>query len=244
VEENTALALPGQVENVFLSARNSKEMAESQSKLAGWLQGKMNSCETEATNLRKAADHAKKMKWNHKNLLAAFSREMRRVVYYEKLLKAVQAGYVLIPWNWMDVFAVRVKRDSPRTTFAESNERKNAINRLPDARPDNLRAGEGRYVADNVMGKATRYSELKDGKEVVKWSAYPTDFMDVEFPLAAAKPELMNATANAMALKIFDEIGVSPARSGKDPLIIGSIRGPQYKKQFFLIAWYLDTRAL
>jgi hypothetical protein len=104
--------------------------------------------------------------------------------------------------------------------------------------------GEGRYVADNILGDGTEYTEKKDGKDIIKWSAWATDFMDVAFPLQAAKPELMNATAQAMALKIFDEIGVAPNRRGKDPLILGVINGPQFRKQYFLIAWYLDTRAL
>jgi hypothetical protein len=107
--EETALALPN-VENVFLAARNSQEMSQAQSQLTEWLRKKIAFCESEATGLRKAVDHAKKMKWQHKPLMAAFSREMRRVLYYEKLLKAVEAGFTLVPFTFMDVFAVRVKR--------------------------------------------------------------------------------------------------------------------------------------
>jgi hypothetical protein len=44
--------------------------------------------------------------------------------------------------------------------------------------------------------------------------------------------------------RVQDEIGVSPNRRGKDPVILGRIKGPQYKSQYFLLAWYLDTRAL
>lgn len=232
-------------ENVFLMARNSAEMAQSQTKLADWLRGKMQSCEDAATELRKAANHAKAMKWDHKKIRSAFTREMQRVVYYEKLLKAVEAGYVLVPWTWMDVFAVRVKRATPRYDSRTASDYQDAINKLPDAAPENLKAGEGRYVADVVTGTAHSYTDKDDkGKDIVKYEAHPVGFADVEFPVIAAKPELMNATANAMALKIFDEIGIAPNRRGKDPLIFGRIKGPQYKQQSFLIAWYVDTRAL
>jgi hypothetical protein len=241
----TALATrPEKIENVFLSARNSQELSAAKEKLATWLKAKIDFCEREATGLRKSAEHAKKMKWQHKPLLSAFSREMQRVTYYEKMLQAVEAGYTIIPWNWMDVFAVRVNRETPKRGEGDGADFQAAINRLPDAKGENLKAGVGRYVGDSVIGTATAYTKTENGKEITRYSAWPTDFTEVDFPVMAAKPELMNATAAAMALKIFDEIGVAPNRRGRDPLILGTIKGPGYVKQHFLIAWYLDTRAL
>lgn len=244
MSEELAVATVPNVENVFLTARNSQEMSKAQGDLADWLKAKIRHCESEATALRKAAEHAKKMKWQHKPLLTAFSGEMRRVIYYEKLLKAVQNGYVLVPFGWADVFAVRVKSDTPTNSTATGSKHQAAINNLPDVKGSNLAAGEGRYVSENPLGSAAAYTETKDGKTIMRWSAWSTDFQDVEFPVNAAKPELMSATAQAMALKIFDEIAVAPNRRGRDPVILGIVRGPNYRKQHFLIAWYLDTRAL
>ena len=61
----------------------------------------------------------------------------------------------------------------------------------------------------------------------------------------------MDATAAAMAMKIFDRIGVVPQTRRKgyrgDPIVLGQItrkEGWQTKTASFLIAWYLDPRTL
>lgn len=73
-------------------------------------------------------------------------------------------------------------------------------------------------------------------------------FAELEFPLAIAHPVVMDATSHAMALKIFDRIGIVPQslRHG-DPIVLGQIirkQGWQTKTASFLIAWYLDVRTL
>lgn len=244
MSEELAVAIPN-VGNVFLTACNSQEMCKTQGDLAQWIKAKIKHCESEATTLRKAAEHAKKMKWQYKPLLAAFSREMRRVIYYEKLLKAIDSGYVLMPFAWSDVFAVRVNSVTPTSANGpERDDSQSAINALRGVEGTNLRAGEGRYVSENPLVQSAGCTETKDGKSITRYTAWRTGFQDVEFPITAAKPELMNATVQAMALKIFDEIAVAPNRRGKDPVILGIVKGPNYRKQHFLIAWYLDTRAL
>ena len=61
---------------------------------------------------------------------------------------------------------------------------------------------------------------------------------------------MMNATQEAMALRVFDQVGISPQGSVRaaDPLIIGQILGHKegYKRKTisFLIAWHLDLRSL
>jgi hypothetical protein len=55
---------------------------------------------------------------------------------------------------------------------------------------------------------------------------------------------LMTATQHAMSMKIFDEIAIAPSRRGKDPLILGIVKGGKRGPICFLIAWYLDTAAL
>jgi hypothetical protein len=63
-----------------------------------------------------------------------------------------------------------------------------------------------------------------------------------------AKPEIMNATAAAMRMKIFDQIGVMPhTRKKEDPVIIGQIiRKVGYTKHTvsFMIAWHLNTNVI
>jgi hypothetical protein len=69
------------------------------------------------------------------------------------------------------------------------------------------------------------------------------------FPLNVARPQIMEATAQAMVAKCFDEIGICPQTKQADPLIIGRIatkrRGWQEPSMIsFLIAWHLDLRTL
>lgn len=64
----------------------------------------------------------------------------------------------------------------------------------------------------------------------------------------------MNATAEAMALKVFDQIGIcQPTRNAGitrkgDPLIIGQILGKRegwsQKCVSFIIAWHLNLKDL
>jgi hypothetical protein len=87
-------------------------------------------------------------------------------------------------------------------------------------------------------------------KTSIEWTHRP-ETGGVDFPLIAAVPYVMSATQQAMAKRLFDQIGVSPqdgARSA-DPLIIGQILGVHQgysgrKTASFLIAWHLDLRTL
>jgi hypothetical protein len=81
----------------------------------------------------------------------------------------------------------------------------------------------------------------------------PTEFNEAEFPVMAAHPVVMEATARARDMNVFDQIGICPPtrRRGKgDPLIIGQIIetmpkwGEPPKVISFLIAWYLDLRTI
>jgi len=62
------------------------------------------------------------------------------------------------------------------------------------------------------------------------------------------KPQIMEATSRAMALKIFDRFGVFPPTQDDDPVILGQIvhKAGQYRTKIvsFLIAWHLNTNVL
>ena len=97
-----------------------------------------------------------------------------------------------------------------------------------------------------------RVPQTVDGNEY-----FNKAFEDVEFPLDLAKPELMRITSEAMALKLFDEIGVlrvqrdDTAVAKGDPVILGRIIHPVGRdynsartRLTFFIGWYVDTRDL
>jgi hypothetical protein len=57
----------------------------------------------------------------------------------------------------------------------------------------------------------------------------------------------MQATSRAMALEIFDEIGVFPPTKKEDPVIIGRVnlnhKGMK-RTVSFMIAWHLNTNQI
>jgi hypothetical protein len=242
MSDENAIVKVGKVENVFLAARNSREMASSQKQLEDWLGTKRNSVQVEYNELCAAIRHAESCKWNTKALVSARSKARGRFVYYDKLLKATQAGYIIIPWMSYDAFAIRVVREEAKLLSSRNDY---SYPSAPEQPSDVASAGEGRYVStksDSYPDNSIRKD--KQGQEInVYETNTTTEFKDVEFPVLAAKPTLMSAAANAMALKIFDEIGIAPNRRGRDPFIVGTVKGPK-GPQIFLIAWYLDTRAL
>jgi hypothetical protein len=124
--------------------------------------------------------------------------------------------------------------------------------RVPDERPQILPPGEGNYRSPEQLVRNDRGSRKDDkGKDVFFHRQWATEFDSIEFPVIAAVPYVMKATEEAMALRVFDQIGISPQGSVRsaDPLIIGQIllgTGPVWRTKHisFLIAWHLDLRTL
>lgn len=131
----------------------------------------------------------------------------------------------------------------------------------------NLPVGTGRYVDETNPHRDLSYDSKERNPQTgeiktvhhrqTQITAYDEG---VDFPVALVRPEILAATERAMALKIFDEIGVvhgqgtmSKRQRRSDPIVIGRTldggKGRGYggePKHFvtFFIAWWLDTRAL
>ena len=231
-------------ESLFLVARDKQEMVQANLQLVSWLGGKLASIKANEKELEEAVEHARMRKWATKPLKSQLSLVRRQGIYYQKLKAAVEAGYTLVPLPWQnEEFAIRVKRTrATERTFSSKWEDGAAI---PEQKTDSPPLGDGRWVSPQSEGEHWEETRENDeGKKVPKYFAASTDFAEVAFPLMAAKPELMNATAEAMALKMFDKIVISPGLRGRDPLILGVVNGPGTKEQAFLIAWYLDVRGM
>jgi hypothetical protein len=237
---------------MHLVAADPQEMAAARDHLAEFLQLKIVEARTEASDVSEAISAAVQNSWNCAALDRQDQRLKSRVIFYEKALAVVEAGYMLIPNFPLSIFAVRVNRKAPlrRTAFSSSSYGGTNAS-IPDEKSQALAVGEGRYVSPSQLVHRENFTEEKEGK-TVNWtqSAWPVEFDSVEFPLVAARPVVMEAAARAMALKLFDEIGICPPQQQPDPLIIGRIvmkrqhgwREP--KSLSFLIAWHLDLRAL
>jgi hypothetical protein len=245
------LAVQNETKSVHLVARSPQEMAAAQEDLGAWLTAKVAAIDQEVSELKAATEAAIHNGWQYQTLAGQLSKARQQHVYYAKMLQAVKAGYCIIPNFPIDVFAIRVTREKPSaraasTNWANSDPGRMIADETPDIRP----AGEGRYESPSQTVKRWSAPPTKDaqGKEIVTRWAKPVNFGDISFPLIAAQSVVMNSTQQAMALQLFDAIGICPeSRPKGDPMIIGQIRLSKArgaKMASFIIAWHLDVRTL
>lgn len=167
----------------------------------------------------------------------------KRLTYYEKCLAAVEAGFLIVPNMPMSLFAIRTNKNRPKGR--EHSHRDPWEGQTAPGLPE----GEGRYVGENATFRPVqRYEkDSKTGMTNPVTTYVPDDFSEVDYPLAVAEPRIMGKTAAAMAMKVFDEVGVVVDERRGDPIVLGRIRltsAFQSPRISFLIGWYIDTRTL
>jgi hypothetical protein len=226
--------------NLQLVATSAEEMGVAQQQMVGWFGGKIEVLKRDLDEAGQELEIAMRNGWKCDALRKQCNVIAGRIRFYDKCLKASEAGYCVIPNMPCDQFAIRVDRQAPKWV-----EQPSWNTEALDPKPSNLPAGEGRYVGDESF-KTTRSETRGEGDKaanVVLWRA--TDFDEVDFPVSIRKPAVMTQTARAMAMKCFDAVGVIPSRRRRgDPLVLGLVTGPNKKLITFLIAWYVDTREL
>lgn len=229
------------VTDLALVALTPADMAPAQAELLTWCDRKVAAVKAELADLEANLEIATASGWKHASVVASINRAAKRVLYYEKIQAAVAAGYLIVPNFPVDVFAVRVQRAKPRETEA-SYSRSGKF----DAKPELLAAGEGRYVDDRVFTIDESYTETQEGKERRVDRHVSADYDAVDFPVTMVKPAILSATQRAMALKVFDQIGVVQNQSGRDPIIVGQLLDPRGngRRATFFVAWWLNTRDL
>ena len=238
-------------------AVNSTEMVAQKAGIQSWLERKVQSIEDDIVSIQATYDAAVKHKWKSSTFKGQLEREKRKHLYYGKLLAACEAGFTVVPNMEVNVFAIRVNRGPSWTSDYGSSTYgyHDAAPSVPDETEQRLSVGEGRYESPLVKFREDRsqHKEIKDGKEVTTYEVeqYCDGFREIEFPLAVAHPLVMNATARAMAMKIFDRIGMVPQtrrrRYRGDPIVLGQItlkEGYSTRTASFLIAWYLNPETL
>lgn len=233
--------------DINVTATTPDEMQESQSRLVSWCKRKVELCAIEAAELQENLEIAIKNKWKTSTLRRHASKAAKRVVYYQKILAALEAGYCIVPNFPVDLFAIRTKKKKPTQCWHFGTYEASQWHFMQKA--GLLPAGEGRYVSNDPLVKSTSYQETKpDGRKVTQYEERATDFDDVEFPIQMAKPKIMEATSRAMALKIFDQFGLFAQGTG-DPIITGEIVHPEntfkapahMRKITFMVAWHVNT---
>ena len=225
-----------------LVASTPTEMQLSQNALISWMDKKIERQLALTAELEENLAIARKNKWRTKTLERHARIAGKKVEFYRKIKMALEAGYHIIPSMPFDFFAIRTDRSKPlpkgTTTKWDSHQQQ----------AQTLAAGEGGYVSDVPFKAITDEKTEKNHKgEIVTrdwWEA--TEWDDVEFPFQLAKPQILEATGRAMALKIFDRIGVLPSRPKKDPIVAGEILDPSSPNGgvTFLITWFLDVDSI
>ena len=243
-------AMPAPAEDIVVFARTQGEMALAQDALVDWCQRKVAHLEKERRSAEENRDAAAAAKVATAPWKRLVSIAKRRVLYYRKILAALEAGYCIVPDFPINVIAVRTKKLKP----TDRGNRHNWASSVKSEAPQLLPVGEGEYVNPDPSHYVERETiEKKDHNgEIakVKETKYVTcdDFDEIDFPLRIVRPQVLKSYQRAMEKKLFDSIGVLPNnKRSPDPMIVGRIEtteGNRRKQLSFLIGWWIPTASL
>lgn len=243
-ETNTTTPDTPPEQDLTLVALTPADLAPAQASLVAWCDRKIAAMEAERADLAANLELATAHGWKHASVVATLNRTHKRVLYYQKMKAAVEAGYLIVPNFPIDVFAVRVQR-AKQPEQSDSYEYNRAYQ---TARPELLPAGAGRYVDERLQITDNSHERrLADGKTEHVSRFTSGDYDDIDFPVTLVKPAVLQATQRAMALKVFDEMGTveNSSRRG-DPIVVGRLIDPRSHGRCttFFVAWWLDTASL
>lgn len=251
-----------------LVATDPMQMMAAQGDLKAWLEQRLTILERDIVEANAALNEARKNGWATAALTSARNRAVDDETFYNKILMAVEAGYVPIPDFPIQVFAVR-RGEQPKQqsqTFIGSVSADNTFLGQP-VEPDCAPAGVGNYrnpqpsTADWARENTLATPENKQPRYYTTVTRFSHPAAPISFPQASARSPVMRATAKAMKEKVFDQVGVClptravaggrqvqrGARAG-DPLIIGQVVrkrvGSREKIVSFIIAWHLNLNDL
>lgn len=232
--------------NVEVTATRPLEMHQAQSALVVWCAGKIGQLRAEQRDVRDALEQAKKNKWAHGALDRQVRLYERRIVFYGKMKRALEAGYYIVPNFPVTMFAVRTEQNKPGSGFVTDQWHPGDAHFEQHAQQ--LEEGEGEYRNPFPLVRSYAHKDDK-GKDVHDYWA--DAWRDLEFPVTMMKAKCIEATNKAMGLMVFDEFGICPPRQLRrgDPIIVGRLIDPRSTKYdrktvSFLIAWHLDTATL
>lgn len=231
----TDVAIAGTPANIHVIAGTPAEMERAHNSLVTWSEAKVAHALSEVGDAQRCLHAAQEAGMSVRRFQSSLRSARRRLTFYQKINAALKAGYYIVPPFPVDVFAIRTNRAEPKSetstyswdTFDQAHK---SHPRLP--------VGEGRYVSNRP--------EIGERKDDEKTTVYPKKFKDVEYPFSLVKPEIIEATAKALKAKIFDRLGVLPARRSADPIVVGQVLPPDpYGTPVtFFVAWWLDTSTL
>lgn len=223
-----------------LVAFSPMELQGAQTELTEWLGRKVKEVRDNLSEVKANLEHAREAKWRVKPWENQVAKAKHQLIFYSKIKKAVELGYLIIPNFPIDAFAVRVKRDSPRGDASQNYY--NAFLQSCQV----LEEGKGRYVSDRPEIHQLEAQGAKEGEKVTIYN--PEYFKDVEFPVVVVKPSILEKTTKALRHLLFDEVGLVGVSRKSDPIVCARIYSPKvgYSQKFvtFFIAWWLDFESL
>jgi hypothetical protein len=239
-----------------LVAVDGPQLVSAHGRMISWARAQVATMEAEKQAEEESLAIAVSRKWATAGLRRRVSMLGKRREFYEKIEQALLAGFVIVPNFEMNVFAIRTTKESPnhlRANVASWNANRSVGLRQP---AETLPAGEGKFVNPNLYEYHSSY-ETKDseGKKGVQHYRQSTGgFQNIDFPIVLAKPVVMSKSAEAMAQRVFDEIGVArdsgaeAHRGGRvgDPFVLGRCRNPRKNRPdiTFFIGWLFDPTRL
>lgn len=232
------------VDNPQFYALDPEQLAHAQTGLVAWAEEKVRTLRAQFEEQGRALEDAARTPFS--NQQAQWRRELNKtgevIDFYEKVRDALAAGYIIVPDFPINVFAIRTDADAPSgETVSHTYHRRMEFPQAPGVLP----AGEGRNVAPIP---ATRHEDFKNEKDEIRRRWVATTFREVAFPARLVRAEILTATQKALALKVFDEVGMVGTPRKADPIVVGKIIDPRDKyrqrKIAFFIVWWLDTATL
>lgn len=232
-------------------ARNPQEMNVAQAQLVRWSASKIADVQGEVADLKENTEIAVRNGWRSTTLKRQLSRAEARLRFYEKVKAALDAGYCIVPGFPIDVFAIRTDKGEPAGRASHIDTPPLRAPSLNDQQSESPPLGAGDYVSPQATTmESRRPAETTAGHqqrtEITVWA---DAFREVDFPFTFAQPAVLQATEQAMAARIFDELGVSPTRQRRaagDPMVIGRIYAPggerwqrESRSVSFVVAWFL-----
>lgn len=224
-------------------AVNPQQMQEAQSQTMEWVDAKLAAAQRERDNADTIFEQLAVRGMKQDAAKALLDKAAKRVMFYEKVKAALAAGYYIIPPFNIQLFAIRTDRVHPNKN--RSDVARGGWNQ--EQSPRLLPVGAGRYVDPQpnryAVGTEQRpaYNDPNKTRDV---SIYENrEFRDeIDLPVRALKPQIIEEVGRALELKIFDALGIAPAYRAADPIIAGQLIRPEDKGVLtFLVTWWLES---
>lgn len=218
-------------------ALNPQQMQDAQATTIGWVDHRLTQARRELATAEQVFNSLQANKLRTQPASTQIRKARQRIGFYEKVKAALDAGYYIIPPFDVQLFAIRTDRAAPNS---DRGTRHGAY----DERSRSLPVGDGQYVSPTPVREVTGQDTKTDsaGKATFVDIYENTEFREIDLPVRAMKPQLIEATGKALAAKIFDALGIAPAYRSADPIIVGQIKRPgSYAGTLtFFVAWWLD----